>query len=99
MIIRETHISECWCPQCASGQMAQIHDILMKEKTSVSKLMRRKITCENCGVENEITDVLELIPTSYLVSSVNEISKVKSNNELMNWLNSDEGKQKNDRSS
>ena len=87
MLIRETKIQECWCGNCAAGQMEQINQILFTEKINLVKIIGRKITCAKCGHENEVEDILILIPTSFLVASQNDINKVKSNQELQNWLN------------
>lgn len=89
MILREMSVQECWCASCHAGQMGQIHDIMMKEKVTTKDLVGRKIICEKCGTENEIEDVIHIIPTAYLVTSNNMINKAKSNDELHNWLKSD----------
>lgn len=87
MILRETRIQECWCGKCAAGQMEQIHDLQFKQKIAPPDLIGRKIVCSNCGHENVIEDFLSIIPTAFLVASQNDISKVKSNQELQNWFN------------
>jgi len=87
MILRSMIIQECWCKNCSAGQMDKIHDILLREKVLESALIGRKIVCDKCGFENEIEDIIGIIPTSFLVSSKNETSKIKSNDEIMNWLN------------
>lgn len=86
MILREMSIQECWCENCSAGQMGQIHDILMKEKASLKELIGRKIVCQSCETENEIEDVLHIIPTAYLVTTDKMVNKYKSNEELANWL-------------
>lgn len=69
--------------------MEQIHQIMFEEKTPPAQLVGRKLTCPNCGQENEIEDALDILPTTYLVSSANSRSKAKSNEELKNWLNAE----------
>ena len=86
MILRETRIQECWCSNCSAGQMEQIYDLQFKEKIPPPDLIGKKIVCVNCGHENVIEDYLSIIPTAYMVASHNDISKVKSNRELKNWL-------------
>ena len=87
MILKEMIIHECWCEHCSEGQMRQIHDILFKEQILMQDLIDRKITCEKCGQENIITDVLSVVPTSFMVSSRSELSKAKANDDLNKWLN------------
>lgn len=87
MIIRSTTIHECWCPKCGNGQMEQIHEVLFKEKVQLTDMIGRKFTCAKCGVENELNDVLIVIPTHFMVASHNDANKAKSNEELANWLN------------
>lgn len=86
MILRTMTISECWCGKCHGGLMGQIHDIMMQEKLSMKDMIGRHVICKHCDNEDIIDDVLELIPTTYLVASKSEISKTKSNEELKNWL-------------
>lgn len=88
MIIRSTTIHECWCPKCGTGQMEQIHEVLFKEKVQLTDMIGRKFTCVKCGTENELNDVLIVIPTHFMVASHNDTNKAKSNEELANWLNS-----------
>lgn len=88
MILRETQISECWCPNCHNGQMGQIHQILFEEKITVKELIGRKITCQHCGIENELEDVIILMPVEFYVATESQKSKAKSNNELFKWLQS-----------
>jgi hypothetical protein len=88
MIIREVKIQEAWCAKCAAGQMSAIHDIMMTEKIGLDKLIGRTIVC-SCGHENEVEDVLSIMPTSFLVASQSDVSKVKSNEELNKWLNAE----------
>jgi len=90
MILRSMTIQECWCPNCGRGQMDYIQDILFKEGISENKLIGRKLICERCGAENEIEDVLLIIPTSFLVSSSNDLTKIKSNEDIFNWLNKED---------
>lgn len=66
--------------------MGQIHDLVFAEKKQLAEFVGRKITCKECGQENEIEDVLQLIPTEYLVTTANNINKAKSNQEMSNWL-------------
>jgi len=87
MILRSTTIQECWCPKCSAGQMEKIHDIIFHEGIPPTRLIGRKIICDKCGFENKIEDVISVVPTSFLVSSINERSKHKTNDELMKWLN------------
>ena len=87
MIVRITRMQECWCPNCAAGQMEKLHDIIFRERIPESQLIGRTIKCDRCGADNVIEDVVDIIPTSFLISSKNEMSKVKSNQELFNWLN------------
>lgn len=86
MLIRETTTYECWCNHCSTGQMSQIHDILLEERVDTNQLIGRIITCRECGKENEIEDVLVVVPTSFIVCSKTNISKAKSNEEMMKWL-------------
>lgn len=88
MILRETRVSECWCPKCSTGQIGQIHDMLMNNSAKVTDLIGKEIKCNQCGTINILEDVLELVPTSFFVASAKDFSKVKSNTELNNWLNS-----------
>jgi hypothetical protein len=87
MIIRSTTVHECWCPKCGTGQMDQIHDILFKERVQLTEMIGRQFTCGKCGQENELDDVLIVIPTHFMVASQKDTAKVKSNEELQNWLN------------
>jgi hypothetical protein len=89
MIIREMKVQECWCGHCSAGQMEQIHEILFREKIGPAQLIDREITCVKCGNINKVDDFLSIIPTAYLVSAQSEVSKVKSNQELSNWLNAE----------
>lgn len=86
MILRTMTISECWCANCHKGLMGQIHDQMMEKKLQPKDLIGMHIICKHCDNEDLIDDVLELIPTTYLVASKSEISKTKSNEELKNWL-------------
>jgi hypothetical protein len=86
MILRETRIHECWCSNCAAGQMEQIHDLMFKERIAPANLAGWKLFCHKCGHENTIEDFLSVIPTSFLVASQSDINKVKSNEELKKWL-------------
>lgn len=88
MILRETRIQECWCAKCAAGQMEQIHDLQFNQKIAPGDLIGRTIVCKTCGHENTIEDFLSIIPTAFLVASKNELSKVKSNEEIKKWLES-----------
>lgn len=82
-------VQECWCGNCSAGQMEQIHDIMFSEKKGISEMIGRKIICTKCGYENVIEDVLSIIPNGFLVASQNDMSKIKSNQELSNWLNAE----------
>lgn len=88
MIIRQTTIHECWCPQCSAGQMERIHDILFKEKMPLTEMVGKTITCAKCGSENPVEDVLIVIPTHFMVASQSDANKAKSNDELNKWLES-----------
>ena len=87
MIVKNVLIQECWCPVCNAGQMGAIHAMIMSDRSS--NLIGTKVTCKSCGTENEITDVLEVIPTEFYVSSQNESSIWKCNDDLKKWLNED----------
>jgi len=94
MIVRSMRMQECWCSNCTAGQMDKIYDIIFSEKISERALIGRKITCHRCGFDNVIDDVIDIIPSTFLVSSNKEASKYKSNEELLNWLNNDNHEQK-----
>ena len=61
---------------------------MMQKKLSGKDLIGMHIVCKYCDTEDLIDDVLELIPTEYLVASKSELSKPKSNQELKDWLES-----------
>lgn len=89
MIIRQTTIYECFCPNCHSGQMEQIFDKSFNEKESINSLMGQSIKCQSCGEENEIEDIVLVYPTSFIVGSSQEVGKgkqAKTNEELFKWL-------------
>ena len=86
MIIRQTTIHECWCPKCSTGQMEQIHDTLFKDKVQLTEMIGKTITCAKCGSENQVDDVLIVIPTHFMVASHKDANKAKSNDELSKWL-------------
>lgn len=89
MLLRTVNISECWCPNCGAGQMEQIWQLTFAEKISQAALVGKKFICEKCKQENTIEDVVSIIPTSFLVSAKNEMDKIKSNQEIINWLKSE----------
>ena len=68
--------------------MDQIHDILFKEKRPLTDMIGKSITCSKCGSENDVDDVLIVIPTHFMVASHNDANKAKSNDELNKWLES-----------
>jgi hypothetical protein len=69
--------------------MEHIHEILFKERVQLTEMIGRKFTCAKCGQENELDDVLIVIPTHFMVASQKDTAKVKSNEELQNWLNNE----------
>lgn len=88
MIIRETRIVECWCPNCSHGQMKQIFQKSFDEKRHLAEYVGEKFSCENCGAENVIEDFLSLMPNEFFVMSANNTSKVKSNDDLKRFIDS-----------
>lgn len=88
MIIRETKIMECWCPHCHNGQMEQILQKSFSEKKAPQQYVGEKFICKHCGEENVLEDYVSFIPGEFYVSSANQASKWKSNQELKNFLES-----------
>lgn len=86
MLIKQTTISECWCPKCGKGQMEFLLDKSFKEKIAIKELIGLEVACENCGEKNIIEDVLHLIPSMFYIMSDSDLSKVKSNQDLKKWL-------------
>lgn len=89
MIIRETRILECWCPVCGHGQMEQILQKGFDEQIDVNKTIGRIFKCQNCNSENIIEDFISLIPQSFLIMSKNDMTKVKQNEYLRKFYESE----------
>lgn len=90
MIIKQTTIYECFCASCHAGQMEQIFSIVFENKQSTTDMIGQKITCKECGSENEVQDVLQVYPTSFIVGSATNMHKGKQgkvNEDLYKWLN------------
>lgn len=86
-IIRETRLIECWCPSCSKGQMKQILELSFREKKALIEYIGMEFTCENCKSTYEIADHLSIIPEGFLISSYNDMSRVKMNADLHQHLN------------
>jgi len=54
----------------------------------LTDMIGKSITCSKCGSENDVDDVLIVIPTHFMVASHNDANKAKSNDELNKWLES-----------
>lgn len=77
MLIKNMNVTECWCPECGHGQMEQIMDITFKEKIQLVKMIGRTVKCKECGNEEIIDDVINLIPQTFLVQSSNDLMNYK----------------------
>lgn len=77
---------ECWCSHCGAGQMDVIHDIFFNDRISDRELIGKEIKCSHCGKTNVIEDVINIIPSTFLISSDQEYSKVKANEDLAKWM-------------
>jgi len=73
---------------CGVGQVAKILQKSFENEEPLQDYIGQNFTCQNCKTENIVEDILSLIPESFLISSHNDISKFKSNQELKKWLES-----------
>lgn len=89
MIIQETRILQCWCPNCGHGQIAQILKKSFAEKKPINEYMGQTITCEKCKQENTVEDIVVLIPENYLVNAESQKDKYKQNNDIKKFLDHD----------
>lgn len=86
-IIRETRILECWCPKCHQGQIKTILSESFHNSRAIIESVGKEFTCTNCGIVYEVGDFLSVIPNAFMVASISEQSKAKSNMEVEAWLN------------
>ncbi len=69
MILKQTTIMECWCPNCQSGQTKQMLEKSFKEKKALEEYIGETFICQKCVQENKLEDVLVLIPEVFNILS------------------------------
>lgn len=87
MKIRSTEIQECWCDNCNAGMITVIMQKAVDENTSAYHFLGKKFTCNECGHENILEDIIVVKPKMYfLVSAKDGIAKT--NDDLAKYLRS-----------
>lgn len=87
MIIRETRIIECYC-ECGTGQVQELLQHTFDEKILLNEMIGKNFKCKNCGKENLIEDIVQLIPLEFMVSNMESYNKIKNNSDLKKYLDS-----------
>lgn len=70
VIVKQTIIFECWCPNCGHGQMEKVLSKTLDKNESFDKCVGKQFQCENCLEDLEIADLAILIPQSFDISSI-----------------------------
>lgn len=79
-------VLECWCPKCGEGQMEKILDESFEKKIALDDWIETEVECNKCGEKNKVDDIIELIPTSFNITSRKNIDNYKKDSSMKNHL-------------